>query len=252
MLDINNIEERIFSENNGNFQTMNMIHKIKKIKKRKKIENPKKIPFPEVLTNINKDSENENIINDSGKILKEGFDPTKFEYDDWEGYDNVKDKVGNLGGKDPRQVIIDFINKVYDSGVYYNKLLAKTITDKISTNQGAQKANQNIRKDISDLKKSIGGDEIIQKDERGNQNHDEEIVYKYVCLFEALIFSSFVVNNWYFLMFYNKGDDGDKFKLFDFSVDRIKSLSDDFLSNQFLKYIVLYFIEYGLFFPSAL
>ena len=55
MLDINNnIEDKIFSETNGNFQTMNMIHKIKKIKKkRKQPENIKKIPFPEVLTNVN-------------------------------------------------------------------------------------------------------------------------------------------------------------------------------------------------------
>jgi len=35
MLDINNVpEERVFSEKNGNFETMNMIYKIKKIKKR--------------------------------------------------------------------------------------------------------------------------------------------------------------------------------------------------------------------------
>ena len=56
MLDENNdnIEDRIFSEKNGNFQTMNMIYKIKNVKKKRKQQNNiKKMPFPEVLENIN-------------------------------------------------------------------------------------------------------------------------------------------------------------------------------------------------------
>ena len=48
------IEDKIFSEKNGNFQTMNMIHKIKNMKKKKKhLENMKNMPFPEVLNNVN-------------------------------------------------------------------------------------------------------------------------------------------------------------------------------------------------------
>jgi hypothetical protein len=246
MVDTNNIEDKIFSEKNGNFQTMNMIYKIKKIKKKKRVDNPKKIPFPEVLTNI----KNDEPVFDKKVSTKEGFG---FKDDDWEGYDTVKDKFEDIGGKDPKQVLIDFINKVYDSTVKYNKKLAKTITNKISKTEVAKEAGTKVKDEISKFNKSLGGKELSKKYNQGDENADEKRVYNYLCVLEALIFSSFVVNNWYFLMYYNKGDDGvDKFELFDFSVDKIKRLSNDFLSNKILKYIVLYFIEYALIFPTAL
>ena len=65
------IEDKIFSEKNGNFQTMNMIYKIKNIKKkRKQPENMKNMPFPEVLNNVEPfDTQLESLPPN-----KEGFD----------------------------------------------------------------------------------------------------------------------------------------------------------------------------------
>jgi hypothetical protein len=235
------IEDNIFSEKNGNFQTMNMIHKLKKIKKKRKpTENIKKMEFPEVLSNIKEESE----LKTNEKVT-EGFERFKFEHDDWDGYDNVKDSIGNVSGKDPRQVIIDFINFIYSSIVSYNHYLATSITEKLSQIPKKKESDKKKNKVPVHLDKDDGTHTVYR-------SVDEVLMYKYICLFEAIIFSSFVVNNWYYLMFYNNYKDGEKVQLFDFSVDRIKSLSDDYLSNKFVKYILLYFIEYALFFPEKL
>lgn len=235
------IEDKIFSEKNGNFQTMNMIHKLKKIKKkRKSTENIKKMEFPEVLSNIKEEPE----LKTNEKVT-EGFERFKFEHDDWDGYDNIKDGTGKVSGKDPRQIIIDFINFVYNSIVSYNHSLATSITEKLSRIPKKKESDKKKNKVPVHLDKDDSTHTVYR-------SVDEDLMYKYICLFEAIFFSSFVVNNWYYLMFYNNYKDGEKIQLFDFSVDRIKSLSDDYLSNKFLKYILLYFIEYALFFPEKL
>jgi len=246
MLELNKetIEDKIFSEKNGNFQTMNMIHKLKKIKKkRKQVENIKKMEFPEVLSNVKKETAETPMEKNTNTI--EGFQRFKFEHDDWDGYDNVKDTKGKTSLKDPRQIIIDFINYVYNTIVSYNRKLASNIADKLSNNVKKKENNKNV----DNIKVDSNNDNSAGV---GVNEKDEELMYKYICLFEAILFSSFVVNNWYYLMFYNNFKDGEKKELFDFSVDRIKNLSDDFLSNKFLKYILLYFIEYALFFPDKL
>jgi hypothetical protein len=255
MLDIksDNIENKIFSEKNGNFQTMNMIHKIKKIKKkRQQPENIKKMPFPEVLKNIN-DIEPEKVSNTP---IIEGFDRFNFAHDDWDGYDNVKDDTGDIHGKDPRQIIIDFINYVYNSTIAGNRMLAHYLTDKISNNKAVQEVNKNIKKDVSDIKATVGLNSEQEAESKGNLSTDEVAMYKYICIFEALTFSCFVVNNWYFLMFYNNFDADDNYErkipLTDFSVEMFKSLPDNVLTNRIIKNGFLYFFEYALVFPVAM
>jgi hypothetical protein len=131
--------------------------------------------------------------------------------------------------------------------------MAATITDRLSNNKKIKDITVNIENISLDKDKKK---EPKNKDTttEGNRSNDENLVYKYICIFEAILFSSFVVNNWYYLMFYNNFNDNEKekVKLFDFSVDRIKKLSDDYLINRILKYIVLYFIEFALFFPENL
>lgn len=243
MQDIN--EDNIFSKKNNNFQTLNMIHKIKKIKKKRKpIENIKKMEFPEVLTNITDVDPNIPII--------EGFERFAFQEDDWDGHDTINDNVESGSAlRDPRQAIIDFINYVYNTTVSYNRKMAAIITDRLSNNKKIKDITVNIE-NVSLDKDKKKKPKTEDANAEGNRSNDENLVYKYICIFEAILFSSFVVNNWYYLMFYNNFKDGVKEKLFDFSVDRIKKLSDDYLSNKILKYIVLYFIEFALFFPDNL
>jgi len=251
------IENKKFSEKNGNFQTMNMIYKIKNIKKkRKQPENMKKMPFPEVLKNTMETdplpiSESESLK----KPIIEGFDRFNFVHDDWDGYDNVNDNTADVNSKDPRQILIDFINYVYNSTIAYNKKLASYLTDKISNNKAAKEVNTEIKTEIKELKSNFGIESEIAADTQGNQVTDADKFYNYICIIEALTFSCFVVNNWYFLLYFNNFDKENNFleekrvKLTDFSVDMIKGLPDNSLMNRIIKNGLLYFFEYALFFP---
>jgi len=293
------IEDKIFSEKNGNFQTMSMIYKIKNIKKkRRQPENMKKMPFPEVLNNLEpfdtmKKTESESLktpvvegygdggassyfskianstvasandmggsstsaVDNAGANIKKKVERFKFDHDEWEGYDNVNDNTADLAGKDPRQILIDFINYVYDSTIAYNKLLAGYIADKVSNTKATNEINKEAKKEISLLKKSFGADSKIEADSKGDLNADKEKFYIYICIVEALTFSCFVVNNWYYLIYYNNFDENDNFieggrvKLTDFSVDMFKQLPDSVLTNRVIKNGFLYFFEYALFFP---
>lgn len=278
------IEDKIFSEKNGNFQTMNMIYKIKNIKKkRKQPENMKNMPFPEVLNNVEPfDTQSQSLppikegfdtkgassffnnaigkpttgaVNTAGANIKKKIERFKFDRDEWEGYDNVSDNTADLAGKDPRQLLIDFINYVYNSTIAYNKLLAGYIADKISNTKATNEINKEAKKEISLLKKSFGADSKIEADSKGDLNADKEKFYIYICIIEALTFSCFVVNNWFFLIYYNNFELNDDFiergrvKLTDFSVDMFKKLPDSVLTNRVIKNGFLYFFEYALFFP---
>jgi hypothetical protein len=235
MLDVknDNIEDRIFSEKNGNFQTMNMIYKIKNVKKKRKQQNNiKKMPFPEVLENIN-ETEPEPANEPNNKKTVEGFEQYKFEYDDWDGYDNINKKKGDSNGKDIRQILIDYINHIYDSTRALNKSLAEQTVKFFYDNKSLK--TEGNKNEFSDE----------------NRKNDTEKMYKYICVIEALSFSFLVVNNWYFLMFYNNFS-GNKVKMFDFSSKMIKCLDEGTDENLIFKNGVLYFIEYALWFPVKL
>jgi len=228
-----NIEDRIFSEKNGNFQTMNMIYKIKNVKKKRKQQNNiKKMPFPEVLENIN-ETEPEPANEPNNKKTVEGFEQYKFEYNDWDGYDNINKKKGDSKGKDIRQILIDYINYIYESTTALNRSFAEKSVNFFYDN------------------KSLKSDKNKAEFSEENRKKDTENIYKYICVIEALSFSFLVVNNWYFLMFYNNFS-GNKLKMFDFSAKMIKCLDEGTDENLIFKNGVLYFIEYALWFPVKL
>jgi len=244
----NNYGNDTFSNKNANFQTMNMVYKIKKIKKKRKPPvNMKNMEFPEVLSNINEpEPEPESVKND--KPIIEGMKRFHFdENEDWDGKDNINDHKNGLKSGDPRQIIISIINYIYDTTIALNKQLAHIITDKLSNNSELRKQNKSLEEKMNPSSK-------YDIDTNKNQHDDEIVLYNQICVMEAFIFSCFVVNNWYYLMYYNNfvEDKEKKVKLFDFSVARIKCLNEDYLANKFLKYIVLFFLEYALVFPEKL
>jgi len=254
------VEDRLFSEKIGNFQTMNMMYKLKKIKKKKKQENIKNIPFPEVLSNIYQAEPSKESDLNSKKTVVEGFERMKYSDEDWDGHDLISDKADKSSIKDPRQMLVNFINYVYNSTVVYNHMAAALIVNKISNNK--------IAKGVDEIKKGVTNDLSLNSVTDLSMNGlalpesgfkpltDEDFVYHYLCVIEAIIFSSLVVNNWYYVMFYNNFNNDDKYsvkrKLLQFSVEYIKSLPDSTKTNQILKNGVLYFFEYALFFPMVL
>jgi len=181
---------------NETFQTVQMKEKLKNIKKRKKKRvNFKNIEEFEVLENINNEEQEEKedekiesngdkpitistvvysfygAVNNffSGKSLKEGI---KFKRDDYEGYDNVKE--GARSSFDPRQMLIEFIEKTYDRMNSLNKNIAEFVLSSLTENKHT----------MNDL--------AVTR---------ENIVWL-ICILAA----TWGVFNWYFILFYARAE----------------------------------------------
>lgn len=168
--------DRYKTQNNSdeNFQTMNMIYKIKKIKKNKKpkLENYKGI---EPLQNINEEeTKQEDDINK--KPIIEGLkgqvttdDPNFLGLPD-KDFDGVDTPSKKDNSKDPRAVLSNFIDTIFRK------------IDKFNYNKAYLFA------------RAFSG----TKPERS----DVMVVKKYIGWFETILLSYFACYNWFFLMYY--------------------------------------------------
>jgi hypothetical protein len=242
MQDVNEetINNKIFSDKDANFQTLNMVYKIKKIKKKKtpKDTNYKNIELLDTLSNTEPNSEkkvrfDENPVNSVKTI--EGFTA-----DDYEGYDTVKDTLTN-GSDDAKSTITDAINTVYDYAVSLNVFIANRIICILS--RTALKKNSDGKDGA--WSKNVTVDDASSANYSTNDFiNDRDILYNTICLIEALLFSGLVVNNWFYLMYYNTFVKG--YKLLTISRKSIEE------SDNFLKHFILYFFEFSIFFPEKL
>jgi hypothetical protein len=230
--------DRFETQNNGdeNFQTMNMIYKIKKIKKNKKpkLENYKGI---EPLQNIN-ETEQEREKNKEKQInnnpILEGLqgrvstdDPNFLGLPD-EDFDGVDKPSKKDNSKDPRVILSNFIDN------FFKRL------DKFNYNKAYLFA------------RALSGKKPVRS--------DVLVVKKYIGWFETILLSYFACYNWFFLMYYryNHNDNvepellGHRYKtpILDTYDFQNKSFSrDDFwgMIYKFVNYFFIYclmFVEY--------
>jgi len=217
--------------NEIDFQTYHMKDKIKKVKKKSKVkENYKNIEEFTTLNNINEPNENENekinnIDNNSEmkektileKILdifptsfKEGFDR-----DDYEGYDTVDNKEVLGDDVNIREMMIRSINNGYKSINKFNDLITRTIVDSLSTGEPKPQDYYLVQESIS-------------------------------WIMSALI-SSYMVYNWYFLMFYSKDRDYDIVE-----ISRMKMLENSSTDNHPEFQILLFLFEFSIIFVEKI
>jgi hypothetical protein len=167
--------------NDENFQTMNMIYKIKNIKKNKKskLENYKGIePLVNIHDlNIHGDTEADTIVNaDQSNTIIEGLKPNVSADDpnflglpdrDFDGVDTPSSKDNS---NDPRMILINNIDKIF-------KRIDKFNYDKAYIFARAFSGGKPEINDVNVLKKYIGW-------------------------FETIMLSYFACYNWFFLMYY--------------------------------------------------
>jgi len=162
------------SNSDENFQTMNMIYKIKKIKKNKKpkMENYKGI---EPLQNIN-DVEKDQVKKENNNPIIEGLkghvstdDPNFLGLPD-KDFDGVDKPSKKDNSKDPRVMLSNFIDNIFKK------------IDKFNYNKAYLFA------------RAFSG----TKPERS----DVMVVKKYIGWFETILLSYFACYNWFFLMYY--------------------------------------------------
>lgn len=237
-----------------NFQVENMKYKIKKIKnKKRRIENYKKIPLFETLSNdtshIMADSNiTDPIIADSiiagpnitGPITA-SIEPTQlhklYNYvssiftkeviepmgakspDDYDCGDNVANCDKNKGGSG----LDDIIERIYQYIIALNKWLAKLVLMTTSSEYA---------------------------------NKDIDIVAHYIALLEGVTFSSIVVYNWFFLIYYMETKNITPIA---FSREQIKKYAEDTSAGSTFEtlfkgsiWIFLFIFEYAIFFPEML
>ena len=233
------VNDRQFIINNDEFETEKIINKIKNVKKNsKKNKNPNKNLknknyknielfdniYDKVLYEDNEEKQNENQpeeentkTNNGGKII-EGLESKDgvfhFHSDEWDGYgDGINDDAGNHKMEDPRNILINFINYIYDFITYFEYILSYEITKLLS----------------------------------GNEFHDEDVdvLKKYITWFLSIVFSCFFVYNWYYITFY-RNSINQKIQIPEFSR---KKLSEYAQSNYILNVLEDY-VKFSVFFPE--
>ena len=225
-----------------NFQTLNIKYKIKKIKNKKRnIQNIE--PFetlsnvgPILDTNHNnnvaKNLDNPNLSYKEG--FKEGMQ--KIEDNDYEGLDDVLSQAGNEENIIAEK-LTDFINQIYISLITFNCLIAFSIAN--STRKGRPdsgacggdvptiveytdpktgKIKKKAAIDMNYITSIIEIDygtvkygQVVNTDPitGGNENldpgliRDANAVYRYVCLFEAVIATFLFTFVWFHIIFYS-------------------------------------------------
>ena len=223
-----------------NFQTMNIIYKMKKIKKnRKNNKNVQNITQLEVLDNLPKDIPTDNVI--------EGLQGIND--DDWDGLDEVVSQGEKTQGL-ITQTLADWINKAYIILITLNCLIALTITN--SADKGSETISWKYMKDndmvyVDSNNARIG--QILNNApiSVGISNVSQEIVddanqlYQYLCYFEALICAYFFTFIWYYIMFYSFIESRPQTTAFDF-ITREKLREN----NTPLAMLFLFIFEYAL------
>jgi hypothetical protein len=190
-----NSSRKTFSETNNtlNFQTENMVQKIKTVHKKKKKHNYKNIEPLENIHDTNEDSfqEREPII--EGLAV---FPVATFNEDDWTTQDDIYEGGNKSNAPTTKLSVDDIINTMYE---YVNNLTTKTaeiIVKVLSVNK--------------------------------HKSSDIPIIKKYVCWSLSIGAASIAVFNWVFLMFYKEYDE--RIELYDISRE---SLHNAGIMNKF-------------------
>jgi hypothetical protein len=187
----------------NNFQIKNIIYKMKKIKKKK--NNPKNlqnIETLEVLQNIPKPTKKENIIEGLGLDNNYEYGLPK---DSFEGGDDINSESGNIISFEKQ--FIDFINEVYTNLILVNCFFAFFITNSIGDyNTKIENISYSFIKSITNIQKEgnnedpfNGGDEGIDP----NLIKDSNVIYQYICIFEAFLSAYLLTLIWFYNIFYN-------------------------------------------------
>jgi len=210
-----------------NFQVENMRQKLKRAKKVnvRKSKNYKKIETFDTLTNDEQPS--------TDKPLQEGF-----EKKDYEGYDDVDETPA----KPINLQISEHIEYIYNVLTSANTYLSTTITNALSGNlQTLDKTDEND--DSQEMDKQKKYDWSMFDMSNVQQTPDAMEIKDYLITLESVLVASYVVYNWYFLMYYAK----------DNAIDILQiSLADLKSRNSTPINILLFLFEYAILIVSVI
>jgi hypothetical protein len=261
---------------NDTFQVINMNYKLKRIKNKKQREknNYKNIQPLKTLDNtLNPEPsglEPFNTIN-MKKDVVEGFKDS-----DYDGLDNVNDLRDKAAASDPREKLIELINKLYDGANKINRIIASRIVRAITNNNPSDlQLSNDLNSKLQIAVDQHGGAKAVNSLTKGNQDafwnkvaqtfnantgsglngtkcsgqwailNNTDVIRHNMVWTEAALLSCFVSYNLFFIMFYK---DVENIKLFEITTDGAKEAA---LSMPFL-YFLLFFFEYSIFFPEML
>lgn len=229
-----------FRENDAvdNFQVENMRQKLKHAKKTKvrKSTNYKKIETFPTLTNVEETS--------MDKPLQEGFTDDE--------YEGLPAPPPPPPSRSITESVADNIEKVYKIITSFNNYLSTTITDALSGNQ--RTIDKSEETDYWSMLDLSGGLQIPDVSEiktymstfehaNAEQTPDAMEIKDYLITIESVAVASYIVYNWYFLMYYAK----------DNAIDILQiSLADLKSSDSAYMKILLFLFEYAVLIVSVL
>jgi len=208
-----NTHKKKFSKDrivNEDIDTALINDKLRKIKKRKQKKNFKNIEEFDTLYNrkeddpiYDKEEESDTPASIKNKFFEifSSFLSTKegmargFSKDDYEGYDTVYE--GARSDFDPRNLLIQAIERVYNSVNWVNTWLAKLMVNTIKMKE----------KDYKKFSKEDGIKTSYNfKNKTKDDNNDVAIIREQIVWLMSVIFAMFAVLNWYFILFYSNSE----------------------------------------------
>ena len=224
-------------ETENNFQTKSMIYKMEKIKKnRKNPNNLQNIQPLEILENFQSNIEKKNKEN-----TKEGFAGLPDE--DFEGDDDVNSQNGDVSLSS--ESLTDFINKIYKNLILVNCYLVFSMTNSIG-DYNHKVSKTVVGKDFINLVKDITYIDVNNENNNPFKNtsynldteliNDSNIMYQYLCIFEALLCTYLFTIAWYYNLIYN------------FYINEINENWFDYLNRSYIKENLGPYSDFILFF----
>jgi len=199
-------------DDSPDFQTMNMIYKMKKIKK-KKSQNIQKIKPLEVLDNLPKEVEPEYFAEETVIEGLRGISDNDPRY--WDGLDDINSDPGKERGFITKN-FSDWINQAYITMIKLNCFIAinmsssahnednnKVISWKIMEEQNlvhVDSENAQYGETLNNNPISVGTGSPPTLSQKAAD--DANALYQYICYFEALVSAYFFTFIWYYVIFY--------------------------------------------------
>jgi hypothetical protein len=233
-----------------NFQTMNTVYKIEKVKKGRTNGKKKNKKLFEVLqTDYMEKNDNDPIIAknaDSVEPFSSMFKETVIEPmgasypGDYDCGDNVNDDKLS----EEKAQMNDAIEEMYQYCVFMNHFMAAAFLAGLS-------GKKNVLDNYNNFKawqRKIYRKPCSSKSNAGGpSNCDVDILSNHLAYFEALLFSSIFVYNWFYLIYYMKVENIEPYCI---RMDTLKDIAED--PKYSLLWIFIFVFEYAFFFVEKL
>ena len=200
-----------------------------------------------MIPNLRKKDKEEKPINKSADpTVKETREEPIDENDSkwWDGLDEIKSEAGDLE-KGMADDLSKIVNDIYIAIITFNCMIALSISTEKPKGAEYIKENNVVNINLNKAKfgKALNNNPIVKGNSDLNDNdvNDANIIFQWICVFEALISAYLFTVIWFYVIFYSYAENTTLNSIFD-SLTREKFKE----STNFFVTFIFFFIEYAI------